>query len=144
MVCVHLSGCLKYTWCIRFVCRHWCAVMFLPNLVFISMFLDVVSVSSCTQSSKLMLFVIAWWGMSLWEQCHGLSKVFRVRVAVRMGKVYAIVMFLLFSGSVAPVVCSVSKQDACLQVPCQLFQAFLWPGFLCHWPLLVVLIKGLL
>ena len=50
---------------------------------------------------------------------------FRVGVAVRMGKVYAIVMFLLFSGSVAPVVCSVSKQDAYLKVPCQLFQAFL-------------------
>ena len=64
---------------------------------------------------------------------------FRVRVAVRMGKVYAIVMFLLLSGSVAPVVCSVSKQDAYLKVPCQLFQAFL-----CHWPLLVVPIKGLL
>ena len=44
---------------------------------------------------------------------------FRVGVAVR--KVYAIVMFLLLSGSVAPVVCSVSKQDAYLKVPCQLF-----------------------
>ena len=49
---------------------------------------------------------------------------FRVGVAVRMGKVYAIVMFLLFSGSVAPVVCSVSKQDAYLKVSLSVISGF--------------------